>query len=153
MRTVILGMIFLFSASQVIFANEILINITGGKERKSYDGKPICELQYDITNKSTGTIHYLSVNIDGWDDRGDKLDGVLGASLSNAAGFGRKSIAVDSVLNFKQSSGFKTQCKYMGKIKVTGIKPEYCNIRMLPENANCEKLVKVTSSVDTIKVE
>jgi hypothetical protein len=153
MRTAIFGMIFVFSAMQVTFANEILINITGGKERKSYDGKPICELQYDITNKSTGTIHYLSVSVDGWDDRGDKLDEILGASLGNSAGFGKKPIAVDNTVNFKQSSGFKTQCKYMGKIKVTGIKPEYCNIRMLPEDANCEKLVKVMSSVDSIKVE
>lgn len=153
MRFTIFGIIFVLVSPQVTFANEILINVTGGKERTSFDGKPICELQYDITNKSTGTIHYLSVNVDGWDDRGDKLDEMLSSSLDNSAGLGRKPIAVGSTLNFEQRSGFKTKCKYMGKIKVTGIKPEYCNIRMLPENANCEKLIKVTSAVESIKVD
>ena len=154
MRNLVLGVVLVFVATQVAYANEILINITGSEERKSFGGKVICELKYDITNNSTGTIYYLSLSVDGWDDRGTKLDEVLGATLGNSgSGFGKKPIAVGTTLNFKADAGFKTPCKYMGKIKVTGIEPEYCNIRMLPENANCEKIVKLTSSVANIKVE
>ena len=153
MKNTIIGIIIMFATTQATFASEILINITGSEERNDFSGKPICELQYDITNQSTGTIYYLSVSVDGWDDRGDKLDEVLGASLSNSAGLGRKPIAVGSTLNFEQDKGFKTQCKYMGKIKVTGVKPEYCNIRMLPENADCAKLIKVTSELSNVVID
>ena len=154
MRGTVLGLCFALFGAQTAFSNEISINITGSEGRKSYDGKPICELKYDITNNSTGTIYYLSVSVDGWDDRGTELDEVLGASLGNAAGFaGRKPIAVGATLGFKQDSGFKTNCDYMGKIKVMGIKPEYCNVRMLPEDVNCEDIVKVTSELGNVTID
>jgi len=154
MKKLLLNIVFIFLMTQVTHADEILINIVGVDEKQGYDGKPVCELKYDITNNSTGTIYYISVNVDGWDDRDSKLDEVLNSSLDNGGGFGgRKPIAVGSTLNFEMDMGFKTTCKYMAKVKVTGIKPEYCNIRMLPENTSCEKIVKVTSSVSNIRVE
>ena len=154
MKKLLLNIVFIFLMTQVTHADEILINIVGVNDKQGYDGTPVCELKYDITNNSTGTIYYLSVNVDGWDDRDSKLDEVLNSSLGNGGGFsGRKPIAVGSTINFEMDMGFKTVCKYMGKVKVTGIEPEYCNIRMLPENASCEKIVKVTSSVSKISVE
>ena len=114
MRVTVLGLCFALFGAQTAFSNEININITGSEERKSYDGKPICEPKYDNTNNSTGMIYYLSFSVDGWDDRGAELDEVLGASLGNAAGFsGRKPIAVGATLRFKQDSGLKTNCDYM----------------------------------------
>ena len=113
---------FLMLPAGLLFSNEILISITGSEERKSYDGKPICEFTYDLTNNSTGTIYYLSVNVDGWDDRGTKVDEVLGASLDNSSGFSTKPIGVGNTLKFKQSAGFKSPCKYMQKIKMTKVR-------------------------------
>ena len=154
MRGTVLGLCFALFGAQTAFSNEISINITGSKESNGFDGKPICKLKYDITNNSTGTIYYLSVSVDGWDDRGTELDEGLGASLGNADGFfGRKPIAVGATLGFKQGSGFETKCDYMGKIKVMGIKPEYCNIRMLPEDVNCEEIVKVTSELGNVTID
>ena len=134
-------------------ASEIVIDITGSKERQDYSGKDICELQYSITNNSFGTVYYLSVSVDGWDDRGDKLDEVLSSSFTNGGGFrGKTPIAVGTSLDFTMDTGFKSKCQYVAEVKVTGIKPEYCNIRMMPENASCEEIVKVKSSVANITI-
>lgn len=144
----------MFSMSSVAVANEVQINITGKEERKSYDDSPLCELAYDITNNSTGTIYYLRVSIDAWDDRGDKYDEMLVSSLDNGGGFrGRTPIPVGSTAKFKMDNGFKGRCEYLQKVAVTEIKPEYCNIRMLPEEADCRNIVAVTSSVEGLVVE
>lgn len=148
MRTAFIFVLY-FSAGMA-HANEIIINVTGSQQRESFDGKPICELTYDITNNSTGTIHYLSVSIDGWDDRGTKLDELLGASFSNVNLFSRTPISTGSTVSFEQDNGFKTPCEYLGSIQVTEVKPEYCNIRMLPEDINCFEIITVTSSVGSI---
>ena len=134
-------------------ANEIIVTIVGSEERQDFQGKDICELRYEITNNSTGTIHYLNIYVDGWDDRGDKLDELLSAALENTKGLGRLPIPVGSTQKFEMDKGFKTKCKYMGRVKVTDVKPEYCNIRMLPENADCRDMIKIRSNVETILVE
>ena len=153
LRVVLLVIFFMLPAGSLL-SNEILINVTGSEERKSYDGKPICDFTYDITNNSTGTIYKLSVEIDGWDDRGTKVDeDVFGAALDNSYVFDSKPIGLGSTLKFKQRFGFESPCKYMQKIKMTEITPQNCNIRMLPENVNCEKIVRIKSSVQGLIIE
>jgi hypothetical protein len=140
-------------AASPSLANDVQIVVTGKKERISFDGAPICELRYDITNNSTGTLYYLTVGIDGWDDRGEKLDEIISASLSNSQKFGQKEVAVGSTVSFEAEMGFKVSCKYLAKIRVDDVKPEFCNIRMLPENANCSEIVSVSSKDTSIAVD
>jgi hypothetical protein len=135
-------------------ADDIKISITGKTERAGFDGLPICELQYDITNGSTGTLYYLTVSIDGWDDRGEKLDELLSASLSNNGGLsGKTALGVGSTASFKMDMGFKVRCQYLAKVGNIEVKPEYCNIRMLPENVDCQKMIQVSSKISDLIVE
>ena len=154
MRRFLLVLISALFCWQTAFANEIAINIAGYDESNNYDGKPICELQYDITNNSTGTIYFLDVSIDGWDDRGTELDEILVAKFSNGSGWsGRTPIALGASVRFTSGAEFKTKCDYLGRIKVKDIKPEYCNIRMLPEDVDCNDIVKVTSELENVALE
>ena len=134
-------------------ANEVRVEITGKEERKMFDDSIVCELAYNITNNSTGTIYYLRIDVDAWDDRGDKYDELLAASIGNGGGFsGRTAIPVGSTAKFEMENGFKGRCEYLERVDVTEIEPEYCNIRMLSEEADCRDIVSVVSSVDGLVV-
>ena len=152
MRFIVVSIFCGFFSLQNAFANSIDVRVTGVKDDVDYSGKSTCDLEYSITNNSMGTVHYFSVNLDAWDDRGEKIDEVLGASIDNSKGFSRVPIAVGGTFRSKMTGGFKAKCKYIGKVKFVEIKPEYCNIRMLPEDADCFKMLRIGSTVPTIKV-
>jgi hypothetical protein len=154
LKKTILGLMLVLLVD-VSVANEILVNITGFEERKQFDGKlSVCEFKYDITNNSTGTLHRIQLELDGWDDRGAILDDVSSMQLDNGF-YDRQivSIAVGSTASFQSVSGFKTECAWMGKIKVTNVHPAHCNVRMLPEDVDCEDILWVTSSIESLEVE
>lgn len=154
-NSVLLALLFSFSIAKAAPANEIIINITGKNAKETYDKKPLCKLQYDITNNSTGTIYYLRAHVDGWDDRGDQVDEMLFSSIDNVGpGFsGRVPIRVGNTIGFEMEYGFEVRCQYLAKIIIEKIQPENCNIRMLPEDADCIDIVVFKSSVDGLTAE
>ena len=44
------------------------------------------------------------------------------------------------------------KCKYIAIIKMTKVKPNHCNIRKMPEEANCLDIVTASSKIDHIKL-
>lgn len=133
-------------------ANEINITITGLSERTNIYDRPVCELDYDVTNISTGTIYYILANIDGWDDRGESLEKMFGSSLGNVRGMTPMPIPLGTTQSFDGGGQFETRCAYLKEIQFTGVNPAYCNIRMLPEDVNCTDIVNLTSSVEGLVV-
>ncbi len=131
---------------------EIVITITGLSERTNIYGRPVCQLKYNVTNLSTGTIYYILADIDGWDDRGEMLEEMLGSSLGNVRGMTPVPIALETTQNFDGGGQFETRCEYLADIQFTNINPAYCNIRMLPEGVNCNDLISLRSNVDQITI-
>lgn len=136
-------------------AESININIVDLiDERNEFLEGDYCNIEYEISNNSVGTIYLLRVAIDAWDDRGQKLDEMLSSSIENGGGFaGYTPIPVGSTSRFEIDSGFKVRCKYLAKIQIVELKPEYCNVRMLPEDTNCRSLLNFESSVDGVDIE
>lgn len=136
-------------------ADGIQIDIVGKVEGSSADGSPICKLEYELVNDSTGTIYYLRVPIEAWDDRGNKYDQIgFTAYVGNDGGMfaGSVPVALGSSARFTMSNQFRGMCQYLVRVVVNEIDPEDCNIRMLPEDADCDELVSVTSSVEGLDV-
>jgi len=45
-----------------------------------------------------------------------------------------------------------SKCKYIEIVYMTKVKPQNCNIRMMPEEANCLDIITASSKIDHIKL-
>jgi len=45
---------------------------------------------------------------------------------------------------------FEGQCKYMSTINALRVDPEDCNIRMMPEDGDCFKIINLNSNIEHI---
>lgn len=133
----------------------IHFDIIGLQDDKTYDGLPVCKIEFSLNNQSTGSIYSISVRVDVWDDRGDQMEPQLGSLVLSTDEFWSGSdivIPQGETVNILQQRGAKGRCKYLSEVAVTGVDPKNCNIRNLPEEANCLEMVRLTSSVESVKI-
>ena len=143
--------LFFFAISFFIFndleSKQIKIEITGTRDKTSLlDKTAQCSLNFDITNNSYGTIHWIDVEMNFYDNRGEKVK-VSGfdSSIGNNAILGDGApITVGKTKSFERDMTPQTACKYIQECEPMKVKPKYCNIRMLPEKVNCLDLVEIT---------
>ena len=144
--------IFSFLLPSIAGANEIIITINKMQDGTDFSDNSTCKLKFNITNNSYGTIHRISAKLDGWDDRGEKLDEMLSANASNSKGFSYVPIPKGNTVSNVGDATFKVNCKYLAEIKNIGIDDEDCAMKMLPENQSCSKLTVMNSNVSSIKI-
>ena len=148
----ILIIFFVFFLTSNVLANSILVNLVSYEDKKDYSDNDTCELEFDITNKSWGTMYGYKIETEVFDDRGDKVEQNLLFSKIDA--FGGIFNSYDSIgigqSGKSTSLTVKTKCKYLAEIKLLEVKDKNCNIRMLPEDADCLEPVEVSSEIDHI---
>jgi len=133
----------------------INFEVIGMQDDQNYQGLPVCNLEFSLSNQSTGSIYYVRVKIDVWDDRGDQMEPQFGAIyLSTNEYFSGSDFVIPrgETVNILQEWGPKGRCKYVAEVAIAGVDPKYCNIRNLPEEANCLEMVRLTSSVESVKI-
>lgn len=132
----------------------ILVELISYEDKKDYEEKPYCEMEFTFTNNSFGTLYQMDIETESFDDRGDKLDDY--AFNSKIKAFGdfwsmEEEIKIGNSATSKSLS-LKTKCQYVKDIYMTEVKDKYCNIRMLPEETNCLALVVPNSKIDHINL-
>ena len=150
--------IFIFLSFSIVFAlpalsQSINVELISYTEKES-SGKYRCQLEFTYTNQSWGTMYGLKINTEVHDDRGDKMEYfAFGKYIDPFAGIFSKidSIKVGNSATSK-SLHLKGKCKYVTIIKMTEVKPHHCNIRMMPEEANCLDIITASSKIDHIKL-
>jgi len=132
----------------------VLVELISYEDKKDYEEKPYCEMEFTFTNNSFGTLYEMNIETESFDDRGDKLDDY---------GFNSKIKAFGDFWSMEEemklgnsatskSLSLKTKCQYVQDIYITEVKDKYCNIRMLPEETNCLDLVVPNSKIDHINL-
>ena len=137
-----------------VLANNIIVNLVSYEDKKDYSDNDTCELEFDITNNSWGTMYSYKIETEVFDDRGDKVEQNIMFSKIDA--FGGIFNSYDSIgigqSGKSKSLTVKTKCKYLTEIKLLEVKDKNCNIRMLPEDANCLEPVEASSEIDHINL-
>ncbi len=77
----------------------------------------------------------------------------LSAALENTKGLGRLPIPVGSTQKFEMDKDLRQNVSIWVELKLQMLNQNTCNIRMLPENADCRDMIKIRSNVETILVE
>ena len=144
--------IFSLSLPSIAGANEIIITINEMQDGTDLRKRSTCDLKFNITNNSYGTIHRIRAELDGWDDRGENLREMLRATATNIKGFSYVPISKGSTASNVGDATFKVKCKYLAEIKYMGIADEDCAMKMLPENQSCSKITVMNSNVSSIKI-
>ena len=152
-----LTLLSLFFSLSYSFSNaepNVIVELISYEDLKDYEEKPYCELEFTFTNNSYGTIYEMDIETESFDDRGDKLDDY--AFKSKIQAFGdfwsmEEEIKVGNSATSKSLS-LKTKCQYVQDIYMTEVKNKNCNIRMLPEDADCLDLVQASSKIDHINL-
>ena len=119
----------------------------------SYDDTPYCSISYQVINESWGTLYGIRVFTEGFDDRESKLDDYgLGGNVINPFGgwFNDQEYISKGYMMQVSNLEFKGTCKYMGVINALKVKPEDCNIRMMPEDGSCFDILNLKSKIDHI---
>ena len=134
-------------------ANTIDVVLVGYEERNDYNDNPLCKLEFAFGNNSWGTMYDLSIDTTTFDDRGDKMkeytysEIIAFDSWSNS----KRSVAVGEAHTSK-SLEIEGKCKYIKDIYLKEVKPEKCNIRMMPEGADCLTIINPISRIDHINL-
>ena len=150
---ILLTFFFLFFSFS-LFAKSIDVKLISYEDKKDYEDNPTCKLEFTVTNNSWGTMYDLSIATESYDDRGDKLGDYAFNGYIDA--FGGMFSSIDSILlgnsSTSKSLHLKSRCKYIGEIYMTKVKPSNCNIRMMPEEADCINIINPISDIDHIKL-
>lgn len=152
-KKTILLISFIMFYSALAFSNSIDVVLVGYEDKKDYEDNPTCELEFTFNNNSWGTLYQIEIETNVLDDRGDKVDDY---------GFSDKIKAFElfsDINNIKvgNSATFKSlhldgKCQYLKDIYLTEVKPEKCNIRMMPEDGDCLKIINPISRIDHINL-
>ena len=130
----------------------VLVELISYEDKKDYEDKPYCEMEFTFTNNSFGTIYEMNISTEGYDDRGDKLDDYAFKDTIQAFGDFWSSEEEMKIGNSATSKSLSldSKCQYIQDIYMTKVKNKYCNIRMLPEGFDCLDLVVPSSKIDHI---
>lgn len=149
----IFSIFFLLFGISNIQATSIDLVLVGYEDEKDYEDNPTCKLEFTFGNNSWGTLYGLSIETEVYDDRGDKMDDYGFSSKIEAFELFSdiKSIKVGNAATFK-SLHLKGKCQYVQDIFLKEVKPEKCNIRMMPEDADCLTIVNPISRIDHVNL-
>ena len=144
---------FLFFGVTQINATSIDVTLVGYEDDKDYEDNPTCELEFTFGNNAWGTLYGLSIETEVFDDRGDKMDDYgFNSKIEAFELFSDiKNIKVGNAATFK-SLHLKGKCQYVQDIYLKEVKPEKCNIRMMPEDADCLTIVNPISKIDHVNL-
>jgi hypothetical protein len=149
----ICSILFLFFSVSKAQATSIDLILVGYEDEKDYEDNPTCKLEFTFGNNSWGTLYGLSIETEVYDDRGDKMDDYGFSSKIEAFELFSdiKSIKVGNAATFK-SLHLKGKCQYVQDIYLKKVEPEKCNIRMMPEEADCLTIVNPVSRIDHVNL-
>jgi hypothetical protein len=149
----IFSIFFLLFGISNIQATSIDLVLVGYEDEKDYEDNPTCKLEFTFGNNSWGTLYGLSIETEVYDDRGDKMDDYgFNSKIEAFELFSDiKSIKVGNAATFK-SLHLKGKCQYVQDIFLKEVKPEKCNIRMMPEEADCLTIVNPISRIDHVNL-
>lgn len=130
----------------------IKFTLTRLQDEQSFDNQPICSVSFDVTNDSYGTLYWIALNVNAYDDRGDNLGGYASMVLDIDP---FENTFADDMKISKGGTASATmkldgRCEYLETIEAFKVANKYCNMRNLPEGVNCFDLVSVESAVDGV---
>ena len=150
----VFAILILFTSS--VYSKNINVELISYEEKEDIleKGKYNCQLEFTFTNNSWGTMYALKINTDSFDDRDDKMDDyAFGKYINPFAGI-FSDVSKIEIGNSATSKSLhlKGKCKYIAVINMTEVKPNHCNIRMMPEDGNCLDIITASSKIDHIKL-
>ena len=133
--------------------NSILIELIRKVDRKDFlTEKDLCDLEYKISNNSKGTLYKISIGVDGWDDRNTKFEELLSFRINNTDGGFKYTKIPKGESGIFIGGSFKGNCRYLDRLKIDKIDPDDCNVRMLSEEDDCNKIVKIIPGQTMLKI-
>ncbi len=135
-------------------SESINIELISYEDKKDFQEKDACELEFTFTNNAWGTIYGLSIDTESYDDRESKIDGNMFTQKITpfAIIFGDITSIKKGNTATAKSLTLDSKCKYKEIVYMTKVKPQNCNIRMMPEEANCLDIITASSKIDHIKL-
>ena len=135
-------------------SESINIELISYEDKKDFQEKDACELEFTFTNNAWGTIYGLSIDTESYDDRESKIDGNMFTQKITpfAIIFGDVTSIKKGNTATAKSLTLDSKCKYIEIVYMTKVKPQNCNIRMMPEEANCLDIITASSKIDHIKL-
>ncbi len=135
-------------------SESINIELISYEDKKDFQEKDTCELEFTFTNNAWGTIYGLSIDTESYDDRESKIDGNMFTQKITpfAIIFGDITSIKKGNTATAKSLTLDSKCKYIEIVYMTKVKPQNCNIRMMPEEANCLDIITASSKIDHIKL-
>ncbi len=131
----------------------INFTLTRIQDEESFMNEPICNVYFDVTNNSYGTVYWISMNVNAYDDRGDKIEGF--ASMVLDIDPFENTFADDLKISKGGTTSavmkLKGRCEYLATIEAIKVSNKYCNMRNLPEGVDCFDLVSVESGVEQVE--
>jgi|TARA_B100000929_G_scaffold89870_1_gene70407 hypothetical protein len=152
LSTLLLSFFTLFALPAL--SESINVELISYEDKKDFTGKDTCELEFTYTNNSWGTIYDLGIDTESYDDRDSKLEAnIMQSRISPfAIIFGDVTAIKKGNTATAKSLLLKSKCKYIAIVYMTKVKPQNCNIRMMPEEANCLDIITASSKIDHIKL-
>ena len=74
-KLVFLVVSFLTISSLPALSESINVELIAYEDKKDFQEKDTCELEFSFTNNAWGTIYALGIDTESYDDRESKLDG------------------------------------------------------------------------------
>ena len=135
-------------------SESISLELIAYEDKKDFQEKDTCELEFTFTNNAWGTIYDLGIDTESYDDRESKIDGNLFSQKITpfAIIFGDVTSIRKGNTATAKSLTLDSKCKYIETIYMTKVEQKNCNIRMMPEDANCLDIIAASSKINHIKV-
>jgi len=125
----------------------VTIVLTESNDEKYSWGDEFLVLTFRVENNSYGTIYYLKAPITAYDDRGDQIDNYAMSSLSTKDW---DTVYIDKGASRELEVKFKGKREYLKEVILGDIKPEYFNMRKLPEAIKIQDLIICRSEIEGI---
>ena len=135
-------------------SENINLELIAYEDKKDFQGKDTCELEFTFTNNAWGTIYDLGIDTESYDDRESKIDGNIFSQKITpfAIIFGDVTSIRKGNTATAKSLTLDSKCKYIETIYMTKVEQKNCNIRMMPEDANCLDIITASSKINHIKI-
>ena len=153
-KLIFLVVSFLTIFSFTALSESINVELIDYEDKKDFQEKDTCELEFSFTNNAWGTIYALGIDTESYDDRESKIDGNIFSQKITpfAIIFGDITSIRKGNTATAKSLTLDSKCKYIETIYMTKVEQKNCNIRMMPEDANCLDIIVASSKIDHIKI-
>jgi len=135
-------------------SENINLELIAYEDKKDFQEKDTCELEFTFTNNAWGTIYDLGIDTESYDDRESKIDGNIFSQKITpfAIIFGDVTSIRKGNTATAKSLTLDSKCKYIETIYMTKVEQKNCNVRMMPEDANCLDIITASSKINHIKI-